>query len=75
MPKFTKKLTPDELKGAVDLLYAHYGKYFVENADDLAKEISEQFDCDCSPNEVYRYVNVRTIEEEDTHLLLRNIMQ
>jgi len=75
MRKFTKKLTPDELKGAVDILFAHYGKYFVDNADDLAKEVSEQFDCDCLPHEVYKYVNVRTNEEEDVHLLLKNIMQ
>lgn len=73
--KFTKKLTPDELKMAVDILYAHYGKYFVDNAEDLAKEVSEQFDCDCTENEVYRYVNIRIQEEEDKYLLMRNIFE
>jgi len=73
--KHTKKLTPDELEMAVSILYAHYGKYFVETAEDLAKEVSEQFDCNCTDNEVYKYVNVRTPEEEDTYFIYKNIMQ
>lgn len=73
--KYTKKLTSEELKGAIDILYAHYGKYFVENADDLAKEVSEQFDCNCTSDEAYPHVNLRTIEEEDIYSIYKNIMQ
>lgn len=73
--KHTKKLTQDELEMAVQVLYAHYGKYFVENAEDLAKTVSEEFDCNCTEQEVYKYVNVRIVEEEDRYLLMRNIFE
>lgn len=73
--KHTKKLTPDELKMAIDILYSHYGKYFVENAEDLAKEVSENFDCNCTADECYKYVNIMMPEEEDVYLLYKNIMQ
>ena len=70
---FTKKLSKDELKMACDILHAHYGKYFVENAEDLAKEVSSNFDCNCTEQEAYEYVNRRTIEEEEMSLLYNNI--
>lgn len=73
--KFTKKLSKDELEMAVHLVYAHYGKYFCDNAEDLAKQISHDFDCNCTDNEVYIHVNVRTPEEEDTYFMYKNIMQ
>ena len=73
--KHTKKLSKDELKGAIDILYAHFGKFFVENADDLAKEVSEQFDCNATPEECYPFVNVRDIEYMDKELILKNVFE
>ena len=73
MPRTPKKLTKDELEMAVHVMYMHYGKYFVENADDLANEVSEQFDCDCKPEEVHIYVNVKPVDQEDLELIIKNV--
>lgn len=73
--KHTKKLTEDELEMAVHLVYAHYGKYFVDNAEDLAKQISSDFDCDCTDNEVHKYIHRRIPEEEDIYFMYKNITQ
>lgn len=73
--RYTKKLSPDEVKSAVDILYAHYGIGFVETEEDLAKEVSEQFDCHCTTNEVRKHFKQKTIDEVDKYLLVKNIFQ
>lgn len=75
MSKFTKKLSKDELKMAIDIAYQHYGNYFVENAEDLAKQISEDWDCNSTPEECYPFVHTRDIEYMDKELILKNIFQ
>lgn len=70
---FTKKLTKDELKMAVDILKSHYGKYFCETAEQLAIEVSHNFDCDCKEQDVYSFIETRPIEEEEISLLYNNI--
>lgn len=71
--KFSKKLNSEELEMAVQILYNHYGKYFVSDANSLSCAISEEFDCNCLPEEVYKYVNVRIDDEEDAIQIYKNI--
>lgn len=72
---YTKKLTEDELLMASQLMKAHYGKYYCKSSEELSSLISNEFDCNCLPEEVEKYVDYMTNEEEDAVLIYKNIFE
>ena len=71
---YTKKLSNDELRMAVSILYSHYQIGFCNNAEELAQFVSLEFDCNCTQNEAYPYYKEPINEELDINLMMKNIM-
>jgi hypothetical protein len=71
---FTKKLTESELEMAVQLVYSIYKKSDCKTENDLADLVSNEFDCNCSPEEVKHLLREVSIEEENMELIYNNII-
>lgn len=73
MSKFTKKLDSYNIQVGVELVFGIYGKYFCSTAEQLAELVSEEFDANVTADEVERFFELPSSEEEDVRIIYNNI--
>lgn len=56
----------------VILVKKHYYKYLYNTADQLADLINLEFDTDVKPEDVQRYIDPMSIDEEDAYLIYKH---
>lgn len=51
-----ERINPLVIELSVEMVRAYYGIKYASTAEDLAKLISDEFDCICLPEDVEKYV-------------------